>query len=112
MPESDRDVLRLHVEIEAVVAAVASDPARLHPAEGRRKVADVLRIDPKHPRFEGLRDAVRAARVLSPDISCKTVIDVVRLADRILFIVEGDGRQHWPEYLFASNPHVGLRSTK
>ena len=54
--ERDRDVLRLHVEVEGIVAAVAADAGRLHAAERRRQMAHVLRIDPHHAGLE------RAAR--------------------------------------------------
>src|SRR5690606_15632768 len=37
-PEPDAYVLRLHIEVEAVIAAVAPDAARLHPAERRRQM--------------------------------------------------------------------------
>jgi len=69
MAERDRDVLRFHVKIEAVVAAVAPEAARLHSAERGRKMPDIFGIYPYHSGLERLRDAVCAARVLGPDVA-------------------------------------------
>src|SRR3990172_9718711 len=54
-PVGDAYVLGLHVEIEAVVPAVAADSAVLHPAEAGGKVPVVLRVHPDHPRPAPLR---------------------------------------------------------
>src|SRR2546423_12397072 len=40
--ERDRDVLRLHVEIVRIAAAVSPDAGRLHAAERRRQMTHVL----------------------------------------------------------------------
>ena len=42
LAERDADVFRFHVEVEAVIAAVAADAARFDAAEWGGQVADVL----------------------------------------------------------------------
>src|SRR5205085_3636453 len=66
--QRDRDVLRLHVEVERIVAAVAADARRLHPAELRRPWAHSLRIDPHHSGLDALREPMAAADTLGPQI--------------------------------------------
>jgi hypothetical protein len=47
-PQRHANILRLHVEVEAVVSAVASDPAVFDATERCRQVTHVLRVDPDH----------------------------------------------------------------
>src|SRR5262245_16463648 len=68
------DVLGLHVEVEAVVAAIASDAARLHAPEGRREMTVVLRIHPHHPRIHAVRHSQRAAHIAGPDVGGQAIV--------------------------------------
>src|SRR3990172_7853147 len=70
-PGGDADVLGLHVEIEAVVAAVAADPAVLHPAEGGGKVPVVLRVHPDHARLDRLGHSKRSPPAASEAFSSR-----------------------------------------
>src|SRR6202041_1757316 len=50
----DADVLRLHVEVEAVVPAIAADAARLHSAKRRGQMPVVFGVHPHHAGVHGV----------------------------------------------------------
>src|SRR6185312_5999796 len=65
--ESQADILGFHVEIEAVVAAVAADATRLHAPEGCRQMPIVLGIHPYHAGIEMVSHPQRPAAIAGPD---------------------------------------------
>src|SRR3990172_3282141 len=105
-PVGDADVLGLHVEIEAVVPAVAADPAVLHPAEGGGKVPVVLRVHPDHPRIDRPGHSKRPARVSSPKVGGEAIVGVVRDLDRFLLGIERDHGERRAEDLLLRDSHT------
>src|SRR3954447_10700487 len=107
--EGDRDVLRFHVEVEGIVAAVAAKAGIFHAAERRRQMPHVFGIDPDHAGFEIARDAMRAAEIARPDVASKPITHVIADADRFGFVLEGDHGQHRPKDFLLCDAHLGLR---
>src|SRR6187402_65266 len=107
---SHADILRLHVEVEAVVAAVTADAARLHAAERRRQMAVVLGVDPDHAGIERARESMRAADVVCPEIPGQAIAHVVRERERFIFIGERNHGEHGPEDLFLRDTHLIVRA--
>src|SRR5207302_5590937 len=108
--ERDRDVLRLHVEVEGIVAAVAADAGGFGAAERRRQMPHVLRIDPHHAGLDALRETVRAADVLGPKVGGEPVAYVIGDRQRFLLVGERDHREYRPEDLFLRDLHGVARS--
>src|SRR5713226_2032662 len=71
------DVFRLHVEIEAVVAAIPADSARLDPSEGRGQMAVVLRVHPHHPRLDAMCHTKCTATIAGPDVGRQPILGIV-----------------------------------
>ena len=103
--ERDVDDLGVAVELERVVAALAADPRLLGAAERRAQVAHVLRVDPAHAGVDRLRDAVRAADVVGPDVGREPVRGRVRQAHRLGLVVERRRDEHRPEDLLLEDRH-------
>src|SRR4029453_1398037 len=66
---------------------------------------DVLGIPPNHPRVDRLGDAVGPSDITRPDVRRETEMNVVGNLDRFGLIGERNHGEHWPEYLFLSDPH-------
>src|SRR5947209_17885413 len=105
--EGDGDVLRLHVEVEGIVAAVAPEAGIFHTSERRRQMAHVFGIDPDHAGLETSRDPMRAAEIARPDITGEPVAHVVADPDSLRLILEWDDSQHGAENLLLRNAHFG-----
>ena len=99
------DDLRVAVEVERVVAALAADPGLLHSAERRAQVAYVLRVDPAHAGVDGRRDAVGAANVVGPDVRRESVGRRVGKPHRLGLVVERRHDEHGAEDLLAEDAH-------
>src|ERR1700716_2019059 len=82
------DVLRLHVEIEAVIAPITSDSARLDAAERSRQVAVVFRVDPDHACLDTMRHSKRTSAVAGPDVRRQAVLRIVGERQCLSFIGE------------------------
>src|SRR5687768_16980686 len=104
------DVLRFHVEIETVVAAIAADSARLHATERRRQVAIVLGVDPDHARLERAREAMRAPDVVRPEIRGEAIAHAVCDRKRLALVGEWYDGQHRSEDLLLRHSKVVLRA--
>ena len=67
-----RYVLSFHVELEAIVASIASNAATFRPSEWRRQMSDILGIHPHHSNVEVASDAdedtLRRAALASPRV--------------------------------------------
>src|SRR5690606_13620151 len=92
-------------EVEAVVAAVPPDAARLHAAERRWQVPDVVRVDPHHADVQSLSEPVGPGRVLRPHVRCQAVVDVVGYVQRLLLVPKRDRGEDGAEYLLAGDTH-------
>src|SRR6185437_11012470 len=104
--ECEADVLGLHVEIEAVVAAIAADSTRLHAAEGRRQVTVVLGIHPDYPGIEVVRHAQRAPAIVGPYIRREAIRGLVRDTQRLSLVFECNGSQYRTEDLLSRHTHI------
>src|SRR5690606_33157573 len=112
IPQRDGHVLRLHVEVEAVVAAVAAYAAGLHATERRRQVADVVRVDPDHAGVELAREAVGPRHVVRPQVGGEAVVDVVGDPQGLGFAIEGERHEYRPEDLLPGDAHAGQRAAE
>ena len=101
------DVFGFHIEVEAVVAAVAADAAGFDTAEGGGQVAHVVGVDPDHAGFDVVGHAQGAAYVLCPDVGGEAVFDVVGDGQGFVFALEGDGGEEGAEDFFLGDAHVG-----
>src|SRR4051812_25102618 len=110
-PETDRseihgDVLRLEELLEALVAALASDAALLHAAEGGARVRDHALVQADHSGLEALAHADRSLDVAGEDVGDEPVLGVVGLRDRLLLGVEAAHRRHGAEDLLVEDARV------
>src|SRR5438045_3230531 len=108
--QRDRDVLRLHVEVERIIPAVAPDAGRFGASERRRQMAHVLRIDPYHSGLDALREAMRTADIPSPQIGREPVAHVVGEAERLGLIRERHHGEHGAEDFLLRDPHRVARA--
>jgi hypothetical protein len=72
-------------------------------------VAHVLRIDPHHAGLDALREAMRAADILGPQIRREPVAHVIGDGERFLLVGERDHGQHRPEDFLLRDPHGVVR---
>src|SRR6185295_9209274 len=82
--EVDRDVLRLQVLVDPLVAALAADAGLLDAAERRAGVGDHALIEADHPGLQALADAERPLEVAGEDVGDEPVLGVVGGRDRLL----------------------------
>src|SRR5438128_2127401 len=75
--ESHRDVLRLQVLVDALVAALAPEAGLLDAAERRAGVGDHALVETHHAGVEALADAERPLEVLRVDVGDEAVLRVV-----------------------------------
>src|SRR4051794_40295071 len=106
--ESDGDVLRLHVEVEGIVTAVAPDAGIFHTPERRRQMPHIFGIHPDHARFEIAGDTMGAAEIAGPDVTCKPIAHVVADPDRLGLIFKGNDRQNRPKDFLLRDAHLCL----
>ncbi|MBG9886969.1 hypothetical protein ABE10_10505, partial [Bacillus toyonensis] len=105
--ERDVHALLVGVEVDRPVAALVPEARGLHPAERRAEVADVVRVQPDHPRLDRLREVVRAPEIVGPDVGGEAIPRVVGEAQRLLLGVEGRDRDDGAEDLLLEDPRVG-----
>ena len=98
--------LGLQVGIERFATALAAKAAALVAAERCHVTHGTIAVHPHRAGFDALRHANRAADVTGPHAGRQTIVAVVRNRERLLFIGEGDDREHGPEHLFARNAHA------
>src|SRR5438067_12768048 len=94
-------VLELRVVLERVRAELASHSRLLEPAERRRDAHGRVRVDRDRPGLERPGDPERPRPVRRPDRPREAVDGVVRDADRVGLVVEGDDRGDGAEDLLA-----------
>src|SRR5579884_1079919 len=85
---------------------LAAEPALLPPAEGRLRLAHVVRVHPHVPRLEAASDAYRATDVGGPDGGAEPVPDAVRQLDRLVLAVGGEDADDGAEDLLARDPRL------
>ena len=78
-------MLLLHVKLKRPVAAVAPDPACFDATEGCWQVADVLGIDPDHPRLKLISEPQGACQIIGPDVARQPVRNVIGDLQRLFF---------------------------
>src|SRR5215212_11358594 len=100
----DVDVLYLGVVVEGVRTELASDAGLLHPAEGCGDTDRGVGVYGDDTRLHTPGYAHGAGAVLRPDRAREAVDRVVRLAYRILLIIEGDHRYDGAEDLLPRRP--------
>ena len=107
----DADVLRFREEIERLEAALASDAALLHPAEGNTKIPKEPRVDPDRPALDRRGDPMGLLEVPGPDARRQPVARAVREGDRLLGGIEGRDGDDRPEDLLLHDapPAVEIR---
>ena len=105
--EGDVHDAGLGVEVEAVLAALAAEPARLHATERRSQVADVVRVEPHHAGLDAMGDAVAATQVVGPDVGGEAVAGVVGQPNGLVFVVERRDAHDGAEDLLLEDAHVG-----
>src|SRR5262245_35176534 len=68
-------------------------------------MAVVLGVDPHHAYVQTLRESMRAAGVVRPQISGEAVAHVVRKRERFALVCERYDGEHGTENLFLCHPH-------
>src|SRR6185437_15875592 len=103
--EDDRFLLREMLE-HGFERGLLAQARRLHAAIGHVGLHDEVLIDLDEARFEALCRIERGLEVARPDRRRKAVVAVIRLADRVLVILEADDAGHRPEDLLAAETVV------
>src|SRR5262245_57610146 len=73
-------------------------------------MAVVLGVDPDHAGLERVRESVRAAHVVGPEIARQAVAHVVCERERLVLVLERNHGQHGPEDLFLRDTHAIVRA--
>src|SRR5205085_9933999 len=104
----DEDALRLEIELERLEPELAAEAGLLVAAERDPRKGGVRHVDPDRPGFDAARDAVAARRIARPHGRHQPVADVVRNANRVLFVLERDHSDDRPEDLLLRDRHGAL----
>src|SRR5262249_8382180 len=72
-------------------------------------VCDVEAIDPDRSRMKLLGHTMGLRAISSPYSGRQPVIGVIGFRDDTLRVAEGDGADHWSEYLLTNHLHSGFR---
>ncbi len=94
--------------MDALVAALAAEARLLPAAEGGGGVGDDADVEAHHPGLELVDHALTARERLGEDVGDEAVLGVVRQAHGVVFVVEGDDREHGSEDLLAEDVTAGL----
>src|SRR5438552_18777684 len=92
------DLLHLRVLFHPEAPALAADAALLEAAEGRVEEVDAV-VDPHHPGADALGERERLGGVARQHHAAEPVGGVVRDADRLVLVREGDHGHDGPEDL-------------
>src|SRR3954453_4494327 len=107
LSQGERDVLRLQVLGQALVATLAADAALLHPAERRRRVADVPAVDPDHAELERLAQPPPAGEIAGVDVGDQAVLGAVGVRQHLVVGPERHDRRHRSEDLLLGRRRPG-----
>src|SRR5262249_36691453 len=105
-PQSHRDVLRLQVGFEALVAQLAAQTRLLHPADGALRGARPRVIAPVRPRLQPLGHPPHHGDVVGEHVGRQAVLRVVGRRDHVVELREVEHRHHRGEWLLGENGRV------
>src|SRR5262249_33450880 len=92
--------------VQRVDRLVAPEARLLEAAEGRGDVAIIEAIDPDDSGPERARGLEGLCDVPGPHGSRQAIDRVIADLHRLLAVLEGDGREHWPEDLLVGDRHL------
>src|ERR1700757_3256805 len=104
--EAHADILRLEKYLVAPGTPFAADAGGLGATKRLTQVPHVLAVYETHAGLDGSCHAVRAPEILAPDVAAQSVLNVVRLGDRIGLVTEGNEAGHGPENLLLRDTHA------
>src|SRR3954468_23087906 len=102
----DDDALRLEVELERLESELASEARLLVAPEWDPRKGRVRHVDAHRARLDPCGDPMAACGIAGPNGRHQPVLHVVREADRVLLVLEGDDRHDRAEDLLLRDRHL------